>query len=90
MKNNISKVVALVLIIVVAVMFTSCGNYGQLADTPNRFKEVSKNNINGNDCILLVDTETRVMYLEVVNGYRLGLTVMLNSDGTPMLYNGDL
>lgn len=39
---------------------------------------------------VLVDRETKVMYLCRISGYGGGLTVMLNADGTPMLWEGEL
>ena len=36
---------------------------------------------------IYVDKETNVMYWYIYGGYHAGLTVMLNSDGTPMLYD---
>ena len=38
---------------------------------------------------IYVDTETGVMYLWQAGHYQGGLTVMLNSDGTPKVYNKD-
>ena len=36
---------------------------------------------------ILVDTETNVMYLTYESAtYKYGITVLLNSDGTPMLW----
>jgi hypothetical protein len=44
----------------------------------------------GNARLILVDRDTRVMYMEKV-GYASGTpTVMLNSDGKPRIYEGDL
>lgn len=40
----------------------------------------------GTDARLMYDKETKVMYLFVKEGYGGGLTVLLNPDGTPMLY----
>lgn len=35
---------------------------------------------------ILVDTETNVMYFRYVDGYSYGITVLMNADGTPMLW----
>ena len=51
----------------------------------DRFKEVDYEN-----CSVYIDKETKVMYLWVKNGSGGGLTVMLNADGTPMLWEGEL
>lgn len=37
---------------------------------------------------IIVDTETGVMYLWIVNGHRAGLTPLYNSDGTVMIWEG--
>ena len=42
-----------------------------------------------NDEIILVDKETKVMYLWVKKGYGAGLTVMLDVDGKPLIYDGE-
>lgn len=39
---------------------------------------------------ILVDKETRVMYLFVKCGYGAGLEVMVDEEGKPMLYEGEL
>ena len=44
----------------------------------------------GDSFCIFVDKETRVMYLANTEAYRYGLTVMVNADGTPMLYEGEL
>ena len=41
----------------------------------------------GYDYVVLVNKKTRVMYLTQTKG---GMTVMLNADGSPMLYEGEL
>ena len=40
-----------------------------------------------NNVTILRDKYTNVLYIEYHEGYAGGLTVMLNTDGTPMLYN---
>ena len=44
----------------------------------------------GEEFCILVDKETRVMYLYNTTSYQGGLTAILNSDGTPMLWEGEL
>ena len=38
---------------------------------------------------IFIDKETKVMYLFMKNGYGGGLTIMLNPDGSPKLYQGE-
>lgn len=42
------------------------------------------------DFCILVDKETRVMYLYDRGDYHGGITALLNADGSPMLYEGEL
>lgn len=35
---------------------------------------------------IIIDTKTKVMYLWKTDSYKGGLTVMLNADGKPLLY----
>ena len=45
--------------------------------------------INGEYYYILADKETGVMYLWISAYYGGGLTVMLNADGTPKIWNGE-
>ena len=44
----------------------------------------------GEDFDLFVDKNTKVIYIYNKTSYQGGLTVMLNADGTPMLWEGEL
>ena len=44
----------------------------------------------GEDFDLFVDKNTKVIYIYNKSSYQGGLTVMLNADGTPMLWEGEL
>lgn len=59
-----------------------CGCSGADSFMNDRFITVQKD---GNYSIL-VDTETNVLYLRFLGGYHYGITVLLNADGTPMLW----
>lgn len=52
-------------------------------------EEPIKNVYYGFNYRIYVDTHTNVMYWEKDDAYGTGLTVMLNADGTPRLYNGE-
>lgn len=43
----------------------------------------------GNADYVYVDKETRVQYLYVDNGYDGGLEILVDSDGKPLLYEGE-
>lgn len=40
--------------------------------------------------MVMVHKDTKVMYLWTIGYYKSGLTVMLNADGTPMIWEGEL
>ena len=82
MKKLISLVLVLVLI------FTLVGCTGSSSDnetTSNRFVRVYSEY---SSCIY-VDSETNVMYFWHSGGYSGGLSVMLNENGDPLLWEGD-
>lgn len=71
-------------------MFTGCGmNKAPSYENDTGRLVVVYSQDNGEEYIL-VDKETRVMYLWCHLGNGGGLTVMLNPDGTPMTWKGDL
>lgn len=41
------------------------------------------------DAYVLVDRHTNICYLYTVNGYRGGITVLLDSDGKPLIWEGE-
>lgn len=43
----------------------------------------------GNQDYIFVDKETRVQYLFVKNAYGAGMTVLVDADGKPILYEGE-
>ena len=56
--------------------------------TPKLYTPLSDYTITeiGSDANIFVDVETNVMYWYAMEEYGIGLTVMLNADGTPKLY----
>ena len=82
MKKLISLVLALVLIFALA----GCnGTSSENETTSNRFIKVFSEYSN---CIY-VDSETNVMYFWHSGGYSGGLSVMLDKNGDPLLWEGD-
>lgn len=87
--NNIKKYMAIILICVFA-MFTFVGcntvsksaNYNDSA-TDNTFTLISS----GSRMSIYREDATDVMYVVYHAGYKGGLTVMLDTDGTPLLYS---
>ena len=83
------KIFILLLILIMPIMlFAGCGNADKKYVEESMFVVVEHLNISG-DCLIyvLVHKETKVMYM---TGYDGGFVVMLNEDGTPMLWEGEL
>ena len=81
----------LILIMPMCLLLTGCDVDEGNIQTDARFVEVYDVRIDHQEYAeILVDKETRVMYL-FVDGYKAGgLTVMLDTDGKPLLYDGVL
>ena len=97
------KLLCLLLVLIMPVMvLAGCGKIPVSDDftieETSRFvfvKEYIINKENHSYFRILVDKETKVMYLykvdaENAHSGNAGLTVMLNADGTPMLWEGEL
>lgn len=57
-------------------------------DKSDRFMQVYRSY--SNDTIKIwVDTETNVMYMHIKDGYGAGLTVMVDEDGKPLIWEGE-
>ena len=83
------KLISLLLVLVMPMLvLCGCGNAEEKYIEDSMFVVVDHINVDGT-CIyyVLVNKETRVMYL---TQYKGGMTVMLNADGSPMLYEGEL
>ena len=76
------KIIAIVVMIIVfCMLLIGCANTSVCANN-DRFLFHSYNN----GCCIIVDTQTKVMYLFINAGYEGGLTVMVDTDGRPLLY----
>ena len=93
MKKAITIILIVAILVIATIGFCGCDdstNYGSIDN--DRFVVIQHNDLTtsvfGKDeyTIVLYDKETKVMYLFVKNGYGGGLTVLVNADGTPMLY----
>lgn len=98
MKKSIIIILIVAILVIATIGFCGCDdkkstNYGSIDN--DRFVVIQHNDLKtsvfGEDeyTIVLYDKETKVMYLFVKNGYGGGLTVLVNADGTPMLYEGE-
>lgn len=82
------KILCLLFILITPLLFCGCGNAQTNYVEESMFIVIEYLNINQSNFIyILVHKETKVMYMTQYNG---GLTVMLNADGTPMLWEGEL
>lgn len=83
----------LILVLPVCLLFTGCSKTAQSSSTGEEFivgdiilvKIAKTSNFS-----IFVDKNTRVMYLYNTTNYQGGLTVMLDADGKPLLYEGEL
>lgn len=75
-------VLAIVLGILIAVMFD------RTTDEYASFTCVEIAKVNGTKIGIYVHDDTGVMYMAWASGYKGGLTVMLDPDGMPLIWNG--
>lgn len=84
------RIIMLLLVLIMPIMVLTGCTEDTKEIRENRFILVLFDKESGCYQNIYVDKETRVMYLfvRVANGG--GVTVMLNADGTPMLWEGEL
>ena len=91
----------LIILIIPITLLTGCGKTSKsdnfTSEENNRFvfvKEYTSNPNSGERFGILLNKETKVMYIYYNSGGVYsgtgGLSVMLNNDGTPMLWEGEL
>lgn len=80
----------LILIIPICLLFSGCGINKAPSYENDTGRLVLVYSQNDKTQCILVDKETRVMYLWCHIGNGGGLTAMLNPDGTPMIWEGEL
>lgn len=89
----------LILVLPVCLLFTGCGtkseNYQD--NSSERFVIIEKIQDNFQDTdgnpvsfYIIVDKETKIMYFMVSGNYRFCMETMVDSDGKPLLYEGEL
>lgn len=80
------KIVSLMMVLVMlAIVLTSCGTESE-AGEPNPFADRFATCDASSYSIVIVDRLTGVCYLWRKAGYGAGMTVLLDADGTPLLY----
>lgn len=88
------KLFCLLLILILPILLLS-GCDKKSENSTSELVAISYENIDRGVTIIFVHKKTKVMYLYVKSGYGAGgcgagLTVMLDSDGKPLLYKGEL
>ena len=82
------KILCLIFIIMLMLTCVGCSNEDNEIITDNRFVHIEQGwDDNNNSVHIVVDTETKVMYMVRP---QVGITVMLDSDGKPLLYEEGL
>lgn len=85
MKKIITYIL-LLLIVPFSLVFTGCDNNVKKIEE-SRFITVEEYN---NKYYILVDKETKVCYLKYMYVNQYGLTVLVDENGKPILYEGEL
>lgn len=84
MKN---KILAIMMGIMLSVSLVGCGSNERIIDESESHRFQSIWLVNSD--YIFVDKETGVQYLFVENGYGAGLTVLVDADEKPILYEGE-
>lgn len=95
--NNMKRIIAIIIsVIMVCFIFVGCSETNHKASSENhRFIEIESDlemdssgiTVRGNT--IYADKETGVMYLVFYGANRAGITVLLDADGKPLLYDFD-
>lgn len=85
--SKIEKIILIPLtIFAIIISLTSCKTEGVSYTPPDRFRVIYQDTY----FYIMYDTETKVQYSVSQGGENRGnLTVLLNSQGNPLLYEGD-
>lgn len=80
------KIALLLVVLVMVAMMTGCVKPSDEIDVGHWEGRLAKHTIN-NNLSIIVDTNTGVCYLQKsIPGKGFGMTVLLDSDGTPLLW----
>lgn len=98
LTNRFIQVVSIgIIILIMATLLVGCANDSdsdekQLSfSIEDRFVRIGyERNVTTSNYFIYVDKETRVMYWGMSSSYASALSPILNPDGTPELYDGDL
>lgn len=86
----IKRIICVILIVFLIFALAACGkaNGSKAYQSPRFVVAGSSHGAEYYTETIFYDIETGVMYLGVRHGSQLAITVLLNADGTPMLYDG--
>lgn len=87
-KTIIYLLVVSVLCSLLAWCLAGCSNYTEPQAEP-RFKSVEMTIVNNSGAWLVVDTETGVLYLYRGGSGSSGMTVLVDAEGKPLLWEGE-
>jgi hypothetical protein len=93
MKKIKKILIAGAAVVLIVASLTACDSTTHKAEEKkeevNRFQRVYKQGLGGlGDIFIYVDTETGVMYTIADVGYGAGLTVMVDENGKPLIWEG--
>lgn len=87
------KITDAIIVATMALYLTACGDSVSVVENADTATESTamfeRHTLDDNKYSILVDKETGVCYLERKIGYQYGITVMLNADGTPKIWEED-
>lgn len=84
MKN---RLITILITTIMALSLTACGDsVVENADTVTESATMFERHKFDTHHSILIDKKTGVCYLEYKQGYKYGITVMLNADGTPKIW----
>jgi hypothetical protein len=86
--RKMKKLIALIITLCLCLALCACEiqTHNEYAEEETKFRFVSIYYENG--CTVWVDTETGVMYLWHGEGYKGGLSVMVDTNGNPLIWEG--
>lgn len=95
------KIIILLICSVISISSVSCSPINTFKEKAEETKKAREEQLSGvnhrfleidmdGPGIIYVDKLTKIQYLYFGNGYGSSVTCLLNTDGTPLLYEGDL
>ena len=93
MKITMKKAIGLIMAVVMAATFAACGSEVEKADSSVGDPETKSMFVVVEDAgtwMVVYHRDTKVMYSVSDSSYNYGnMTLLVNADGTPMIYSGD-